>query len=75
MCFIHYLFKPSLTTTITITHREQNLSVRVYIATRQPSGQFKQINDPWALDPYGSQALCSQKNYIDVESISSKQSS
>ena len=23
MCFIHYLFKPSLTTTIIITHREQ----------------------------------------------------
>ena len=22
MCFIHYLFKPSLTTTIIITHRE-----------------------------------------------------
>ena len=23
MCFIHYLFKPSLNTTIIITHREQ----------------------------------------------------
>ena len=26
MCFIHYLFKPSLTTTIVITHREQKYS-------------------------------------------------